>query len=305
MLNHFISLKDLSAKDIMALLALTARIKKNPAAFRKKLAGKTVGLLFQKPSLRTKTSFYVAVLELGASPIYFSPQEVRLGERESVSDAAKTLSRYLDCVVLRTFSHEVIRDFIKVSDIPVINGLSGLVHPAQILGDLFTLYELKKDFKKIKFAYIGDGNNIAHSLLYAFSLLGGNIAIAHPVGYAPEDQIVKEAREFARKSGATIDIGNDPKGAASGADVLYADVWTSMGDEAEHEDRVKIFKDFQLNGGLMQLAKKDCLIMHCLPAHRGEEITDDVIDSKNSVVFDQAENRLHTAKAILLHLLSK
>lgn len=305
MVKHFISLKDFSAKEITEFLKLTKKIKDAPGKYAKKIEGKTVGLLFQKPSLRTKTSFYVGVLQVGGAPVYFSPQEVRLGERESVSDAAKTLSRYLDCVVLRTFSHQVILDFMKASQAPVINGLSGRLHPAQVIGDLFTLYERGIDLKKIKFAYIGDGNNICHSLMYAFSSLGGHLSVAHPEKYAPKAEILNEAENFAKESGGTISVGSDPVKAAQDADVLYTDVWTSMGDEDQRDERIKEFRDFQLNEKLTRLAKPDCLIMHCLPAHRGQEITDGVIDSANSIVFDQAENRLHTAKAILVQLLSK
>jgi len=305
MVKHFISLADFSQNEIFGLLELAAKIKEAPGEYSEKIKGKTVGLLFQKPSLRTKTSFYVGTLKLGGAPVYFSPQEVKLGERESVSDAAGALSRYLDCVVLRTFSHQVILDFINASAIPVVNGLSGLLHPAQVIGDLFTLYERKKDLKKIKFSYIGDGNNICHSLMHAFSLLGGHLSVAYPSPYAPQDAILKKAQTFATESGGTISVTSDPQEAAQGADVLYTDVWTSMGDEDQRNERMKQFKDFQLNEDLVRLAKPDCLIMHCLPAHRGEEITDGVIDSANSVVFDQAENRLHTAKAILVSLLSK
>ncbi len=303
MIKHFISLADFSQNEIFGLLELARKIKEVPRRYSKKIEGKTVGLLFQKPSLRTKTSFYVGTLKLGGAPVYFSPQEVKLGERESVSDAAKALSRYLDCVILRTFSHQVILDFTAAAGIPVINGLSGLLHPAQVLGDLFTLYERKKDLKKIKFSYIGDGNNICHSLMYAFSIFGGNISVACPEGYGPDQSILDETRMVAQKSGGTISIGSDPAAAARDADVLYTDVWTSMGDEVQASERVKDFTAFQLNEDLLRTANPDCLIMHCLPAHRGQEITDGVIDSVNSVVFDQAENRLHTAKAILVSLL--
>jgi ornithine carbamoyltransferase len=287
---------------INELIELTAQIKQNPLKFKNRLKGRSVGLLFQKPSLRTKASFYIGALQLGAQPIYFSPQEVQLGERESIPDVAKTLSRYLDCVVLRTFSHKVILDFIRASTIPIINGLSDLLHPSQVLGDLFTLYELNKEISKIKFTYIGDGNNVCHSLIYAFSILGGNLTVASPKNYQPQKDIVKEAKGFAKVSGGKIDILNDPERAAKGADVLYTDVWASMGREGEKKKRIKAFKKFQVNDRILKLAKRDCIIMHCLPAHRGEEIIDSILDSRNSVVFLQAENRLHTAKAILVSL---
>ena len=305
MLKHFIALKKYSRQEIISLLSLTHRVKKTPYRYAKKLTGKRIGLLFQKPSLRTKASFYLGSTMLGATPLYFSPQEVQIGKRESVRDVARTISRYFDCIVLRTFEHQTITDFIEHSQVPVVNALSQLLHPSQVLGDIFTLDELKKDIKKMKFAYMGDGNNVCHSLLYAFAILGGHIWIAHPKHYAPDKKIVSEVQAIARKNKATIHIGNDPRVASRGADVLYTDVWTSMGNEDERAKRVKIFQPFQLNEKLLGLAKKNCIIMHCLPAHRGEEITDKVIDSKHSRVFLQAENRLHTAKAILLSLLSK
>jgi len=305
MLKHFISLKYFSKKKLISLIKLTAEIKKNPQKFKNKLKGKKIGILFEKPSLRTKTAFYIGSYELGAFPIYFSPFEVNLGKRESISDVAKTLSRFLDCVVLRTFSHKTLLEFSYASSIPVVNGLTDLLHPSQVLGDIFTLYELKKDLKKINFAYIGDGNNVSHSLIYAFSILGGRITVATPKKYSPDLAIVEEAKNFSKISGAKIDLVNDPFLAAKDADVIYTDVWVSMGKEKEKEERIKVFRRFQVNEKILKLAKKNCLIMHCLPAHRGEEITSSVLDGKNSIIFLQAENRLHSAKAILVYLLSK
>ena len=287
----------------MTLLNLAAKVKVEPSRYSEALKGRVLGLLFEKPSLRTKSSFYVAALKTGADAVYFSPQEVRLGERESVTDVARTISRYFDCIVIRTFSHDTILDFVKASTIPVINGLSDLFHPTQAVADIFTIYESKKELKKVKCAYIGDGNNVCHSLMYAFSMLGGNLHIASPRGYGPQKDILEEVRRFSKVSGATIVFSNDPQGAAVNADVIYTDVWTSMGKEDEKKGRMKAFKQFQVNSGMMKLTKRDCIVMHCLPAHRGEEITDEVLESKNSVVFLQAENRLHTAKAIMLGLL--
>ncbi|UCD16017.1 MAG: ornithine carbamoyltransferase [Candidatus Omnitrophota bacterium] len=303
-MKHFTSLKYFSGKQIKALLELALKVKKRPSVYKSKLKNKYVGLIFQKPSLRTKTSFYVGALQLGAQVVYYAPDEVKIGEREKISDVARTLSGYLDSIVVRTFSHKVIEEFAQNSAVAVINALSNLLHPSQVLGDLMTLAELKKDVKKIKFTYIGDGNNVCHSLLYAFSILGGNICIAHPCGYNPQDQVLEECYKLAKKSGAKISLTNEPADVAKEADVLYTDVWSSMGKESEREQRRKIFRDFQINEELLALAKKDCLVMHCLPAHRGEEITDSVIDGKNAVVFLQAENRLHSAKAILLSLLA-
>jgi ornithine carbamoyltransferase len=305
MLKNFISLKDFSKEEIIKLVSLIGRLKESPSKYRNVLKNKSIALLFEKPSLRTKTAFYLGALQLGAQPIYYSPQEVMLGKREKVSDVARTLSRFLDAVVLRTFSHNTILEFAKYSIIPIINGLSDLLHPSQVLADLFTIWELKKDLKKIKVVFIGDGNNVCHSLIYAFSILGGNLYIATPKKYSPSSEVLKEAKVFSSKSKAKIIISNSVKEVAKDADVLYTDVWTSMGKEKEKNIRKKIFKNFQINDKILKLAKKDCIVMHCLPAHRGEEITDSVIDGKNSVVFLQAENRLHSAKAVLVYLLKE
>jgi ornithine carbamoyltransferase len=304
-MKNFISLKYLSKEKLQKLIELTAKVKSNPGAYKNKLKDKSIGLVFQKPSLRTKTSFYIGALQLGANGIYFAPDEVKIGEREKVSDVARTVSQYLDAIVLRTFSHQVIEDFANYSTVSVINALSNLLHPSQVLGDLFTLYEAKKDFKKIKFVYIGDGNNVCHSLLYAFAILGGNISVAVPRGHLPKREVLEECKRLTKKSKANISVSNDPGESAKGADVLYTDVWASMGKEKEREYRKKVFKNFQINDKLLKAAKKDCLVMHCLPAHRGEEITNSVIDGKNSIVFEQAENRLHSAKAILLYALGE
>lgn len=303
MIHNFISLKYCSKRNLIKMIHFIAQVKTEPSRYKNKLKGKVVGLFFEKPSLRTKTSFYVGALKLGADAVYFSPQEIRLGQRESIADGARTISRYVDCAVIRTFSHDTILDFVRASTIPVVNALSDLLHPTQVLADVFTLYEVKKDLTKVKCAYIGDGNNVCHSLIYVFSILGGHLHVATPKGYAPQEEILNEARYFSKVSGASIVVSHNPQEAAHIADVLYTDAWTSMGKEEEKEKRRKAFKNFQLNSSLVRLAKKNCVIMHCLPAHRGEEITDEVLESKNSIVFLQAENRLHTAKAILLSLL--
>ncbi len=305
MKKHFISLKDYSAAQLKALCKLTVQIKKAPKKYRNALSGKCVGLLFQKPSLRTKTAFYVGVTQLGGKAIYYNPQEVKLGEREKIADAAKTISCYLDAVVLRTFSHKTVLDFAKVSSIPVVNGLTELFHPSQVLADIVTMLELKGNLKKLKVAFIGDGNNVCNSLIYAFSILGGNLVVATSKKYAPQANVVKEARKYCRKSGGSISVITSAKEAAKDADVIYTDVWTSMGKEKEKGFRKKVFKNYQIDDKILRLAKKNCIVMHCLPAHRGEEITDSVIDGKNSVVFEQAENRLYAAKAILVQLLKR
>ncbi|RKY38650.1 MAG: ornithine carbamoyltransferase [Candidatus Omnitrophota bacterium] len=305
MLSNFISLKYFSKRKINNLITLTARIKKNPQKFKRVLNDFTIGLLFQKPSLRTKTAFYLGALQLGARAIYFSPQEVQMGEREATFDVARTLARYLDCVVLRCFSHQTILDFVKASTIPVVNGLSDFLHPSQVLGDLFTLHEVKKDIRRIKVVFIGDGNNVCHSLLYGFSIIGGNLVVATPENYSPNREVVQEVKDFAKVSGAKIEVLHDPIKAAEDSDVVYTDVWVSMGKEKESSKRIKAFKKFQVNDKILKKAKKTCVIMHCLPARRCQEITSKVLDSKNSIVFLQAENRLHSAKAILVYLLNK
>ena len=302
-MKNFISLKELSSYTIVKLVKLAVGVKKNSLRYKSKLKGYCIGLLFEKPSLRTKTAFYLGALQLGADAVYYGPGEVNLGVREKVSDGAKVFSRYLDAVVLRTFSHSLVEEFCKFSSVPVINALSDLCHPSQALGDLLTLYELKRDLKKIKFSFVGDGNNVANSLIYALSILGGNIFVASPAGYEPSGNVLREAQKKARKSGGRIEVVNNIKDAVLDADVIYTDVWTSMGKEKEAAKRRKVFRGFQINGKALRMAKKNCVVMHCLPAHRGEEITDEVIEGRNSYVFLQAENRLYSAKAILLYVL--
>lgn len=305
MKKDFVSIKDLSLKEILDIFSLSKEIKESPGLFSERLKGKTIGLLFEKPSLRTRVSFETGINQLGGRPLYLSPQEVQLGKRESVSDAAKTISRYLDAVIIRTFSHKVILDFAQNAGIPVINALTDLLHPAQVLSDMFTIYDKKKSLKKIKLSFIGDGNNVCNSLIFASAKLGLNLFIASPKGFEPDKKLVKQAERIASGTGAKITVTNDLKSVAKNSDVLYTDVWVSMGRESEREERLKAFKPFQLNRKALSLAKKDCLVMHCLPAHRGEEITGSVLDSKNSIVFEQAENRLYVQKAILIMLFDR
>jgi ornithine carbamoyltransferase len=302
MVKHFISLEDFSKSEIYELTNLALDIKNNPSKYSTALAGKVVGLFFEKPSLRTKAAFSVGTIQLGGQAVYYGAGEVQLGKREEIADVARTTSHFMDAAVLRTFSHDNILEFAKFSSIPVINALSDLLHPSQILGDLITLKELKGDITKLKFAYIGDANNVCNSLLGAFSIIGGNLYISAPRGYQPKKEIMSQAEKYSKVSGAKITITHSVEEASQGSDVVYTDVWTSMGQEKESAKRKKIFKNFQLNDKLLKLAKKDCLIMHCLPAHRGQEITSSVIEGKNSVVFLQAENRLHAAKAILTYV---
>ncbi len=302
MIKDLVSLKDLSTKEIEQIFSLTKEIKKNGQKFAKRLQGKSIGLIFQKPSNRTRVSFDVGIWQMGGHPVYLSPEEISLGKRESVADVAKTLSCYLDCAVLRTFSHQDIIDFAKAASIPVINALSDFSHPCQALADIFTIKEKKKKFEGITLAYVGDGNNVCHSLLFGASKVGLNIKVATPKNYEPNKEVVEASKAFAKKLKSEVILTNDPKEAVRGADVVYTDVWASMGQESEAGERKKIFAPFQVNKELVSFAKKDYLFMHCLPAHRGQEVTDEVMDSKNSIVFDQAENRLHVQKAILISL---
>lgn len=296
--KDFISLSALNKRQFLDLIGLAKEVKRNPQEASNFLTGRHVGLLFEKPSLRTKTSFFIGSQQLGASPIYYDPEEVRLGQREEVRDVARTLSYYLDAIVLRTFSHADILEFANFASIPVINGLSDLCHPSQVLADVLTITELKQDISRLKVAYVGDSNNVCNSLVYAFSLLGGNLHLAVPCS-RPFDKNVVELAEKKLGEGCLI-FGDSPQEAVSGADVVYTDVWASMGDEEEARQREKIFKNFQVDDKIIREAKDDCIIMHCLPAHRGQEISDEVIEGDNSVVFLQAANRLHAAKAILM-----
>ncbi len=303
MKNDLLSIRLLSKPQIQEIFQLSKEIKRNPKKFRRSLEGKTLALIFQKPSNRTRVSFEVGMYQLGGYSIYLGPDEINLGVRESIKDVSKTLSRYVDGIVLRTFEHKNILELAKFATIPVINGLSDLLHPCQALADIYTVREKLKNIKGKTLAYVGDGNNVCNSLLYACASVGINANVATPKGYAPDKAVLKAAQIIAKKKNAAINLFTNPKEAAKGADVIYTDVWASMGQEKEADLRKKIFKAFQINAKLVKLAKKNVLIMHCLPAHRGDEITDEVIDSKNSVVFDQAENRMHVQKAILIKLL--
>ncbi|TBR16621.1 ornithine carbamoyltransferase, partial [bacterium] len=267
-------------------------------------SGKTMALIFQKPSNRTRVSFDVGMYQLGGNSIYLSPNEINLGVRESIKDVARTLSRYVSGIVLRTFEHKNVVELAKYATVPVINGLSDFSHPCQALADVYTLREANRKIEGMNFVYVGDGNNVCHSLMYACSKLGINIRIATPKGYEPLNEVLAETEAFAKDSGSEVILSNDPFDAVKGANVIYTDVWTSMGQEKEADERRKIFKDFQINQKLVNLGSKDVLVMHCLPAHRGEEITDEVIDGTSSVVFDEAENRMHVQKAILIKLLN-
>ena len=296
-----LSVADLSGSDIWGLVEKAAGLKQDTG--KPHLKDKTLALLFEKPSLRTRVSFEVAMQQLGGHTVYLSPEEVGLGRRERVSDVARTLSRYVSCIAARTFSHQTLELLAQYADVPVINALSDREHPCQALGDLLTIFEKKGKLTGLKLALIGDGNNVARSLLLASSLVGMSFSIASPAAHEIEESDVQQARELSPQGGAQIVLTSDPRLAAKDADVIYTDVWTSMGQEAEAEARRHAFASYQVNGQLLSLAKEDALLMHPLPAHHGEEIAEGLLDHRQSVVFDQAENRLHIQKAVLLRLL--
>lgn len=301
--RDLLSITDLTAEEISGILEAGKELKKNKAKYADSLKGKSIGLIFQKPSNRTRVSFEIGMVQLGGYAIYLGPSEIGMGGRESVKDVAKVLSRYLDGLVARTYKHEDVEDLARYATVPVVNGLSDLAHPCQALSDIFTIKEKFGTFKGITLSYIGDANNVLNSLMCVSAKVGLNIKIATPKGYEVSKKAVDMAKKCAAESGAGIEFMHEPETAAKGADIIYTDVWVSMGQEDESEKRMKDFNGFQINDHMMKLANKNCLLMHCLPAHRGDEITDSVIDSKNSVVYDQAENRMHIQKAILLKLL--
>jgi ornithine carbamoyltransferase len=301
--KDMLSVTELSVEEVSEILDLGKSLKKDKAKYADALKGKSMGLIFQKPSNRTRVSFEIGMVQLGGYALYLGPSEIGMGGRESVKDVAKVLSRYLDVLVARTYKHEDVEELAKQATVPVINGLSDFEHPCQALSDIFTIKEKFGTFKGITLSYIGDANNVLNSLMCASSKVGLSLKVATPHGYEPLKEAADTAKKCAHSSGSKIEFTHDPKIAAKGADIVYTDVWVSMGQEKESAKRMKDFKGFQVNDGIMKLANKNCLVMHCLPAHRGDEITESVIDSKNSVVYDQAENRMHIQKAILLKLL--
>ena len=295
------SLYDLTKEEIEEILKTSELLKLQLLRGQEHtlLKGKTLAMIFEKPSTRTRVSFEVGMWQLGGYALYLGASDLQLGRGETIADTAQVLSRYVDGIMARVFSHQTILDLIRYSRVPVINGLSDFTHPCQGLADLFTVYEKKGGLSGLKLAYIGDGNNVAHSLIYGCSKVGMDMTLACPKGYEPDPEVVSKTKEEAKRNGCKIKVTSDPKEAVRGADIVYTDVWASMGQENEHDKRVKIFKPYQVNVQLVKEAKEDYLFMHCLPAHRGEEVTDEVADSKNSVIFDQAENRMHTQKALL------
>jgi ornithine carbamoyltransferase len=291
---------DLATEEVSYLLDLALEVKRNPASFATALKGRHIALLFEKPSLRTRVTFEVAIAQLGGGSILSAGP---VGGREPVKDVARNLDRWVDGIVARTFSQETILELARWSGVPVINALSDVYHPCQALADVLTLKEQFKELSGLKLAYVGDGNNVAHSLLLTGSRLGMSVAVATPAGYEPKAEIVEQAARFAAASGTSVTVSNRPEEAVQGADAVYTDVWASMGQESEKTERRMAFESYRVTAKLMAAAKPGARFMHCLPARRGEEVTDEVIESPQSVVFDQAENRLHSQKALLLMLL--
>ncbi|MHB1296240.1 MAG: ornithine carbamoyltransferase [Anaerolineae bacterium] len=307
MKRDLISLADLSSEQTWALLRLAMSLK---AEWRKegnapRLAGKTLAMVFQKPSLRTRVSFEMGMTQLGGRALYISPDEIQLGKRESVPDVARVLSRYVDGIMARVFAHADVLTLAEWATAPVINGLSDLVHPCQALADMLTIYEKLGELRGVTLAYLGDGNNVLHSLMNGGANVGMHVVAATPRGYEPLPEVVRWAEQRGAETGATIRVVTDPFEALEGADVIYTDTWTSMGQEAEAEARRAVFPPYQVNAAKVARAKRGVGVLHCLPAHRGEEITDDVADGPNSWIFDEAENRLHAQKAVLVDLLER
>ena len=302
--KDFLSLRDFSPSEIKHLLGVACQIKASPSDYGHTLRGKTLAMIFEKPSLRTRVTFDVGMEELGGHSIYLSPAEISLGKRESLHDVAKNLERMVDGIMIRTFAHEIVEQMAEHACVPVINGLTDFSHPCQALADYLTMLEVKGCIEGLKVAYVGDGNNVAHSLMFGGALLGAHVWVATPPGFEPNLDATSWARLCCSETGASITLTHDPELAVAGADVVYTDVWASMGQESEARARAAIFQPYQVNRQLFGCANDDAIFLHCLPAHRGDEVTDEVIDSPRSFVFPQAENRLHVQKAILLELIA-
>jgi ornithine carbamoyltransferase len=297
--RDILSVSDLSREEIFAFLERAKQLKTSVQGGKDMLPARILGLLFEKASTRTRASFAAAMGQLGGQVMYMRPDELHLGRGEPIKDTARVLTEYLDALVLRTYKHETAKEFAEYCDIPVINGLSDLEHPTQILCDLYTIFEARDQLEGLSLAWIGDGNNVCNSWLLGASVVGMNIRVATPKGYDPNKDILETARELADKSGSKLEVTRDPREAARNADILYTDVWTSMGQEEEAEKRMNAFRGYQIDRELLKGARKDAIVMHCLPAHRGMEITEDVLEGPKSIVWKQAENKLHGAKAIL------
>ena len=303
--RDLLTIRDLSVADVALLLEKAADIKARPDAYKKALDGKTLAMIFQKPSLRTRVTFETGMTQLHGHAIYIAPSDAGLGTRESVPDVARNLERWVDGIMARVFAHKIVEELARHARIPVINGLSDDVHPVQALSDLLTIVESAGKFRGVKLAWVGDGNNVAHSLMFAAARTGMAIAVATPKGYEPNPDFVAWARNAGRETGATVEVGNDPAAAVKGAQFVYTDVWASMGQEEEAAARKEIFRPFRVDRALMERAGADARFMHCLPAHRGDEVVDEVADSERSIIFDQAENRLHMQKAIMVMVMGE
>jgi ornithine carbamoyltransferase len=299
----FLTIRDFTSDELRHLLALAREVKADPARFSAGLKGKTLAMIFEKPSLRTRVSFDVGIHQLGGYSVYLSPAEINLGKRESVYDVARNLERMVQGIMIRTFAHDIVERMAEWASVPVINGLTDSSHPCQAMADFMTILEHKGRLEGLKLAYVGDSNNVSNSLMFAAARFGTHIAIGSPAGYQPKAEVAQWTRDEGAKTGSTLLITADTAEAVAGADVIYTDTWASMGQEAEAHARKAVFRPFQVNAALVAHARPDALFMHCLPAHRGEEVTDEVIDSPNSVVFDEAENRLHAQKAIMLEMM--
>lgn len=304
--KDLISIHDLTVGEVATILDVAKKLKKKQknGEPHQYLKGKTLGMIFSKASTRTRVSFEVGFYQLGGHPIYLADSATQLGRGEPVRDTARVLSRFVDGIMIRTFSHESVKELAQYATVPVINGLTDLLHPCQALTDMLTIQEKLKVLKGRKLVYVGDGNNMAHSLMFACAKVGMNMVCASPKGYQPDPVVLAQAQEDAKETGCTITVEENIMKAAKGADVLYTDVWTSMGEEAEREIRMEALHDYQINDELLAVARPHCLVLHCLPAHRGEEITESVLEGPHSVVFDEAENRLHVQKAIMALLMS-
>ncbi|MFZ1130445.1 MAG: ornithine carbamoyltransferase [Terriglobales bacterium] len=301
--KDFLSIRDFSPSDIQYMLTLGRQVKAHPTAYSGALRRQTLAMIFEKPSLRTRVTFDVGIQQLGGFSLYLSPAEINLGKRESVYDVGKNLERMVQGIMIRTFSHEIVEEMAEYASIPVINGLTDYSHPCQAMADYLTIWEAKGHLEGLKIAFIGDGNNVARSLAFAGAQLGAHVWVATPPGYDLDAASIQWARKRATETGGTCTVTNDPDQAAAGADVIYTDIWASMGKEDEAETRKHIFLPYQVDATLFRRAKPDAIFLHCLPAHRGDEVTNDVIDSPRSLVFQQAENRLHAQKAIMLELM--
>ena len=297
--RDFLSIDDLSSEELGALLDRAQDVKDDPSAFKNSLKGRNVVLLFEKPSLRTRVSFEIGVTRLGGNAVVIGRDEIGLDSRESIEDVARVLSRWADAIVMRTFGQDRLDRMAHTSSVPVVNALSDLEHPCQALSDLQTIREKKKQLADVSLAYLGDGNNVVHSLLFAGAKLGMDVRVACPEGFDPFPQVVERCKELAATNSGHVSVGNVVAEAAMGADVLYTDVWTSMGKEGEEDSRKAAFERFQINADVVAMADADAIVMHCLPAHRGEEISADIIDGPRSVVWEQAENRLYAQMALL------